>query len=112
MAFVVGDALTLGAMVRGDFMGNVRWQVGGRELSFAMDTGAGSWSDVQVAGPSTLGQGAHFRGTTWINLELPLIDFIDLADGGALQLRFEPERGPRVTLPDEGYHYVTTLVRR
>ena len=115
MAFVVGETLTLGAMVEGDFRGLVRWKVGGRRLSFAMNT-AGSLEDVPVeiegdsTTPAPTGQGASFRGTTWINIELPLIDW--LSEGTPLQLVFFPEIGEDpLFLPDDGYHYEVALVR-
>lgn len=113
MAFVVGDTLTLGAMVRGKFAGEVRWRIGDRRLSFAFDTDAAA-RDVPVserdAGTQLRGQGASFRGTSWVNLDLPLAGWA--ADGTPLELTFVPRAGAALALPDGGYHYTMRLVPR
>lgn len=114
MAFAVGDILTLGAMVRGSFAGAITWRIDGRELSLPFDTAA-SLADVPVSvrdepGLELRGQGAAFRGTSWVNVELPLASWGSA--GTALQLTFEPRTGEPVTLPDDGHHYVVRHVAR
>ena len=114
MAFVVGDTLTLGAMVKGEFTGNVHWQLGDRSLTFAFDASAVA-ADTAVMiddDPSkTLqGHGASFRGISWINVDVPLADWA--ADGTSLQLTFTTNNGKLLTLPDAGYHYITHLATR
>ena len=115
MAFAVGETLTLGAMVTGGFRGLVRWKIGGRRISFAMNT-AGSLENIPVeiegepTTPAPTGQGASFRGTTWVNIELPLADWV--SDGTPLQLVFLPEIGEHpLFLPDDGFHYEVEFVR-
>ena len=103
--------------VKGAFDGTVRWRVGDRRLSFALDT-AGSLSDVPVdveggaaeGGAVAPGQGAVFRGIAWVNLELPLADWA--SDDTPLQLSFVPTVGEPLFLPADGYHYQVRLVRR
>tara|TARA_R110002073_G_scaffold256072_1_gene418607 strand:+ start:234 stop:779 length:546 start_codon:yes stop_codon:yes gene_type:complete len=114
MAFVVGETLTLGAMVKGAFAGNVQWQVGGRKLSFPFDSAkVRAATPVHVSdSPEALleGQSASFRGTSWLNVDVPLASFVD--DGTALQLVFQSNTGNTVTLPDDGHHYVVQLTPR
>jgi hypothetical protein len=110
MVFAVGDTLTLGAMVRGAFRGEVRWRVGGRTLRVPFDAGAPAKdAEVAVAGaPGPLvAHGAQFRGTSWTNIEVPLAEW--LADGTPVQLEFAPEAGSPRVLPDAGFHYVARL---
>ncbi len=113
MAFVVGDTLSLGAMVKGEFHGLVRWKVGGRRFSLPFDT-VGPMDPVPItveAGPSAAmaGHGASFRGTTWVNVDVPIADWVE--DGTALQLVFLPRVGAPLFLPDDGYHYRVKLVQ-
>ncbi|MEO6593630.1 MAG: hypothetical protein ABIP94_02630 [Planctomycetota bacterium] len=114
MAFDVGEKLTLGAMVRGKFAGQVHWQVGDRRLSFPFDTESVG-RDIAVTDSGDperqlVGQSASFRGTAWVNVELPLADWV--VDGTSLQLTFAPHTGAKLALPDEGHHYVLRLVSR
>lgn len=113
MAFVVGDTLTLGAMVGGPFDGLVRWHVGNRLLELPFDTGGALAAvPVRVDGSSSehRGAGASFRGTTWVNVELPHRQWID--DGTPLQLVFLPKVGRPLFLPDDGWHYRVRLQPR
>jgi len=114
MAFVVGDTLTLGAMVNGTFAGSVQWQVGERTLAFPFDTEAvRSGAIVTVSDDPNAkleGQGASFRGTSWLNVDLPLADWG--GNGSALQLTFTSKDAEVLTLPEVGYHYVMKLVSR
>jgi len=113
MAFAVGDTLRLGAMVKGSFRGTVRWAVGGRNLALPFDTATpGADAKVAVDGATStfVGKGAEFRGTAWVDVELPLADW--LRDGTPLQLEFAPEHGATQVLPDAGLHYVARLERR
>lgn len=104
MAFAVGDKLTLGAMVKGAFRGEVRWQVGERTLHVPFDAAApAAASQVVVAGdaaaPPLQAQGAQFRGTAWTNIELPAAW---LPAGAPLALVFAPAQGTPVALPPAG----------
>ena len=80
MAFAVGDVLTLGAMTRQPFAGTVHLELGAARLSFDWDTETRDAVSVAVAGSEALaalslkGQRASFRGTHWVNLELPVAD--------------------------------------
>ncbi len=115
MAFAVGNTLTLGAMVKGEFQGRVDWLVGRRRLRFDFDTAAAS-SEVPVAVREDAawtqarftGQGASFEETHWINVELPLDDW--LANDTALMLTFRPHGNDSVVLPDTGFAYCCVLV--
>ncbi|MGK0300161.1 MAG: hypothetical protein ACI89X_001029 [Planctomycetota bacterium] len=114
MAFVVGDTLTLGAMVKGKFAGDVQWSIGNHQLTFPFDSAAvQSGAIVSVSHDSETklkGEGAAFRGTSWMNVDLPLADWA--ANGTALQLKFAAHDGATRTLPDAGYHYVVQLTPR
>lgn len=114
MAFVVGDRLTLGAMVKGSFRGTVRWTVGRRTLALPFDSAApGAEVDVVATGAGDarlVAQGAAFRGTAWSNVELPTAEWI--AAGTPLALAFERAVGGAVILPDPGHHYVVNLEPR
>lgn len=113
MAFVVDDTMTLGAMVKGGFSGDVEWRVADRSAALPFDTDA-SLSDVPVMvhddqGDSTLvGQGASFRGTSWVNIEVDVDAWG--ADGTPIQLIFTPRTGSAVHLPDASHHYVLRRV--
>jgi hypothetical protein len=114
MAFAVGDTLTLGAMVKGGFAGDVRWQVGPRTLTFVFDTNnARAKTPVRVSDDPNAdleGQGAAFAGISWMNVDVPLSSF---ASGGtAVQLKFRCSADETVTLPNAGHHYVMLLAPR
>lgn len=114
MSFVVGDTLTLGAMVKGTFAGDVRWSMGQRQLKFPFHTAAaqtGTFASVSDNPTAKIeGQGATFRGTAWMNFDLPLASWI--SNGAPLQLTFVSHDGANVTLPDTGHHYVVQLTPR
>lgn len=114
MAFAVGDTLTLGAMVKGPFTGDVRWQVGDRSLTFPFDAAKaalGATVTVDDDPAKTLrGHGAAFRGTAWINVDVPLAEW--LQDGTSMQLTFHANDGALLALPDIGYYYVARLASR
>lgn len=106
MAFRAGDTWTLGAMVRGDFTGEVRWQIGGNHLSMPFSSMKPAASTPVAVEPATteslVAQGASFRGTAWTNLELGKNW---LADGTSLQLQFAASDGKTITMPDAGVSY-------
>ncbi len=112
MAFAVDDTLTLGAMVRGSYRGNVRWVVAGRAMTFRFDTDTETReTPVAVDAGATkqlTGRGATFRGTMWINVEVPKEW---LPPGGFLKLEFQEDDGPRVALPKLGASYRATYVK-
>jgi hypothetical protein len=113
MAFAVGDTLTLGAMVKGEFRGTVHWTIGSRDLRLPFDAAApGVHAEATVAGSDRRipAQGAGFRGTSWTNLELPRAEW--LPDGTPLQLEFAPEKGQGAVLPDRGASYVAHYAPR
>jgi hypothetical protein len=110
MAFAVGDTLTLGAMVRGAFRGEVIWRVGDRTLRVPFDSGSPAQeATVQVMGAAgpLVAHGAQFRGTSWTNVEVPVASWI--AEGTPVQLTFSPQGGAAHVLPDAGFHYVARL---
>lgn len=112
MTFVVGDELTLGAMVRGAFAGEVVWDVNGRAVRSPFDSKAPG-----RAGPATVDgrasdlrlEGAAVGATTWANFTVPCAEW--LPDGAALSLSFVAD-GEAVTLPDAGVHYVARFSAR
>jgi hypothetical protein len=113
MAFAVGDTLTLGAMVKGEFRGTVHWTIGSRDLRLPFDAASpGTHAEATVAGSDRRipAQGAAFRGTSWTNLELPRAEW--LPDGTPLQLEFAPEKGSGAILPERGTSYVARYAAR
>ena len=118
MAFAVGDTLTLGAMVKGEFRGEVRWLVDDKHLSFAMDTVqvrretsvAVTGGDSTDAGDAetVTGQGAEFRGTSWVNVELPVSLWMT-TPGTALRLEFAADAADLVSLPARDGVYAAQL---
>ncbi|MEM8709305.1 MAG: hypothetical protein AAGG01_00020 [Planctomycetota bacterium] len=112
MAFIVGDTATLGAMVKGSFQGEIRWCIGTSTMTFEMDTEASlSGIEVTVEGPplgnATVGEGASFRGISWINVDLPAEA---LGEGTPLQLTFHPQASDTpIVLPQENTYYVTRV---
>jgi hypothetical protein len=113
MAFRAGDTWTLGAMVHGDFAGEVRWQIGEKRLSMPFSSAKPAASTAVTVEPLTaeplVAQGASFRGTAWTNLELGK-DW--LTDGTPLQLQFVPQDGKTITMPDAGTSYSVLQVAR
>lgn len=113
MTFVVGDTLTLGAMVKGPFRGNVHWTIGARELRLPFDTKkAEKNTPVAVTGSRAVitAQGAWFQSNAWTNVELPCAEW--LPAGTPLQLEFVPASGTAVTLPEAGAPYQAKFVAR
>jgi hypothetical protein len=114
MVFVVGETLTLGAMTRGgEFKGTVQWSVGTRTLATAFDSvKPAKDAAVTVSGGTgaLVAHGAEFRGTTWMNVEMPVAQW--LPEGAPLALTFTPEHGASKTLPDGGTTYVARFVTR
>lgn len=109
MAFVVGDKLTLGAMCKGPFRGKVHWVVGGRKLAVAFDTAnPGQEAAVDVIGDKTSlqAEGASTADTAWTNIEVPAAW---VANGTAMQLKFTPDSGAPIVLPDAERHYTVQL---
>lgn len=112
MAFVVGDTLTVGAMVRGPFRGQIRFVLAGHSLAFRFDTEAPP-TEVEVVvdagrAASLKGQGASFRGTMWINVDLPATTWLPPA--ARLSLLFDGADGTRILLPPDAPAYVVELI--
>ena len=80
MTYVVGDTWTVGAKLQGEFKGAVELSVGGRVLTFDLDTAnlAKEGVPISVDGEASKleGQAGAFRGWSWISLELPLADWV------------------------------------
>lgn len=112
--FAVGDTLSLGAMVDGPFRGELRWRVGTRRLALPFDTDDALRDvpvtvDAALSSSGLVAQGAEFRGTTWLVVELPLRDW--LGDGAALQLEFAPDLSPPLVLPAGGRPFAARPVQ-
>ncbi len=113
MAFRTGETWTLGAMVKGDFVGEVHWHLDGRHLHMPFSSSAPAGKVPVLAEPGgaqvASAEGASFRGTAWTNVELPRAC---LHDGSTVQLQFVAATGAVVTLPDAGVSYVLREVSR
>jgi hypothetical protein len=114
MAFVVGETLTLGAMTKGgEFKGTVQWNVGARTLRTVFDSQKPAKDAEVTVGGGTgalVAHGAEFRGTSWMNVEMPVAQW--LSEGAPLSLTFTPEHGASKTLPESGVHYVARFVMK
>lgn len=115
MAFEVGTTLTLGAMVEGDFEGDVVWRLNDAKLTLRLASKqppAGVSVTVEE-GPSgvevPVGQQAGFRGYRWVNIELDSARWLP-GRIGALSLTFEPEQGDAVRLPVDEHVFAARLV--
>ena len=111
MAFVVGDTLTLGAMVKGAFAGDLSWKLGARTLRMPFDTKGKLRAVVVRVEPGesqpVQAEGASFRGITWLNVEVPAA-WLGAADT-ELRLVFSPAAGSPIALPEAGGSYRATL---
>jgi hypothetical protein len=112
MVFVVGETLTLGAMTKGgEFKGTVQWTLGGRTLRTAFDSSKPAKdAEVTVTGGTgaLVAHGAAFNGTSWMDVEMPVSQW--LPEGALLSLTFTPEHGASKTLPESGASYVARFV--
>lgn len=119
MAYVVGETLTLGAMVQGAFAG---------EATFTLDSPRGSGGLVRLTMPfagepgavpvplrsvrggvvdgedSVFGQRAGFRGYRWVTVDLPAAEWLPRA-GRRLGLVFYGGPDGPVCLPVEGLFF-------
>ncbi|MFN0059201.1 MAG: alpha/beta fold hydrolase [Planctomycetota bacterium] len=103
MAFAVGDTVTLGAMVRGEFVGTARLVVDGARIDLRFNTQAPAKEPIPAVitgreNVTAAGQQAHFRETHWITVELSAKEWFAKAQT-ALALELIPERGDTVRLP-------------
>lgn len=102
MVFAVGDTLTVGAMTKQAFAGVVRLELGERTLEGAWETSSKESVAFTAAGDDEAleleGQPGSFRGTSWVNVELPLAEW--MPDGEtSLRLTFLPADGEPLALP-------------
>ncbi|MCB9885115.1 MAG: hypothetical protein H6838_06455 [Planctomycetes bacterium] len=113
MLFRVGDTWTLGAMVKGDFAGEVRWTIDGRGLRIPFTTSAPAGKSQVYAEPGgakvATAENASFRGTAWTNVEMPAGC---MRDGSHVQLQFVPANGAAIDLPEAGGGYTVHQVAR
>jgi hypothetical protein len=107
MAFAVGDVLTLGAMVEGPFDGTAEWRVGGRSFSVPVTRANRGSDEVPVTGAEVTGRHGGFRDFDWVNVEVPLDDW--LPDGTVVGLSFRAG-GRSITLPEGGGVYASEVV--
>jgi hypothetical protein len=109
MIFAVGDVLTLGAMVRGDFDGTASWRVGDRSFAVPLRREDRGRSDVRTTRAGLVGQHGGFDDYDWVNVEVPIGEW--WSDGVLVRLDFRGD-GVEVALPDRDRWFVGTLVRR
>lgn len=100
MVFAVGEVLTLGAMVEGDFDGRATWQVGARSFSVPLRRANRGSSSVTVEGEPLQGRHGGFRDFDWVNVEVPLSEW--LPDGTPVRLEFRAADGSHVAVPAAG----------
>lgn len=101
MAFAVGDTLTIGAMTKQPFAGVVRIELGERAIEATWDSTAKGDVAFASTGDDPLelaGAPGAFRGTSWVNVELPIADWLPNGEA-ALRLTFEPAAGAPIALP-------------
>ncbi len=115
MIFAVGEKLTLGAMVKGEFEGTAHWRVGERRLSlpFSRDNRGGATVRVESALPMEELNGEHagFDDFDWVNVDVPLGEWLP-APGTAVSLAFAKEDGFEVRLPARGKTFSSALEKR
>ena len=98
MIFAVGDMLTLGAMVKGEFGGTARWTVGERALAIPLYQRNRGRTDVPTEGAERSGQHAGFGDFDWVNVDVPLREW--LTRGTPVRLEFHAEGAGPVVLPE------------
>lgn len=106
MTFAVGDVLTLGAMVDGDFEGTAEWVVDDRTFSVPLRRTNRGRADVEVQGQPLLGQHGGFNAFDWVNVEVPRDEWLD--DETRIRLTFLAADGEYV-LPAPGEWFVASL---
>ena len=109
MIFAVGDVVTLGAMIRGEFAGTADWVMGDHSFSVPLRRANRGRTDVPVEGPSLVGQHGGFDDYDWVNVDVPIEDW--MPDGTRVRLEFRSEERT-VTLPGPERWFVTSLTPR
>jgi hypothetical protein len=109
MAFAVGDALTLGAMVNGTFEGVATWNVDDRTFQVPLSRANRGRGDVRVTGQPLTGEHGGFAAFDWVNVDVPLGEW--LQDGTRVRLAFRSE-GIDLALPDHDGWFRSALVER
>lgn len=111
MIFAVGDELTLGAMIQGEFRGTAYWSVGERQFAVLLDRRNRGRKDIPVAGavdPATrFGQHGGFGDHDWVNVAVPLREW--LTDGTSVRLEFHADGVDPITLPTSGGVFAARL---
>ncbi len=97
MVFAVGDRLTLGAMVRGQYNGTAVWAVGDRSFSVPLDRSNRGRTDIAVDGVPGGGRHGGFDDYDWVNVEVPLA--VWLSDGTRVRLTYEVPGADVVVIP-------------
>ena len=109
MVFAVGDTLTLGAMVEGRFSGRAVWTVGDRSFTLPLRRSDRGRTDIPVEGLAAPGEHGGFDEYDWVNVNVPLADWID--DGTPVRLVFQGPDG-NVELPGPDQFFAATVVSR
>jgi hypothetical protein len=112
LAFVVGDTLTLGAMTDGTFVGDVAWAIGKVTISMPWDSSGSRPVEGTVHGNKDLqvtGKPASFRGTSWINIELPKA-LVMPEDETTLRLELRARGAAIVRLPGGEHPFTARLL--
>lgn len=109
MIFAVGDVLTLGAMVEGPFDGTAEWRVGDRSFVVPVTRDDRGRDVVPVTGENLVGRHGGFDEFDWVNVEVPLAEW--LPDGTPVALAFR-SGSLDVALPEGARAYVSELAIR
>ena len=114
MIFAVGERVTLGAMVNGDFDGVATWLVGDRAFDVPLSRSNRGRRDVSVTArvPDSLrltGEHGGFGAFDWVNVDVPLDEWLE--DGTRVRLEFRAD-GLHVPLPSEHGWFVSALAER
>ncbi|MDA1263766.1 MAG: hypothetical protein O2816_01650 [Planctomycetota bacterium] len=111
MTFAIGELWTLGAMIQGDFAGEIELEVDGHVHGVALDTGELPTEPLPVLrngeASQLTAQALSFRGWTWVTLE-----FKKPYPNTRFELRFLPSEQRAITLPGDGAQFWVQLVNR
>ncbi|MHC5066614.1 MAG: hypothetical protein ACYTG5_21870 [Planctomycetota bacterium] len=115
MIFAVGEQLTLGAMVKGEFEGTAHWQVGERRFSLPFSRGNRGGATVPVESALSTeelsGEHAGFDDFDWVNVDVPLAEWLP-EDGTRVSLEFTGLGDFVIRLPETGRSFVSRVEAR